>query len=945
MKENRIRSITNLYYSRKDIQKAIFSFCQNREVVPRYFEGFGSRPDSFQYPADIFELAKKGATSFHCSEEIWSDALQIQTGISRAKLNELRIGWDLLIDIDCKYFDYSKKATQAIIRFLKKHGIENLGVKFSVSGDTPILIRNKKEISLLPITDVIELLKKGEKLDVLSLDKNKKLKFSRVYDFLEHKDTVYEITHSQSTIPLKATRHHSVFVWNKGEIVEKKVTDIKKGDFLVSYNSFENPFAQKNNFVTNKFVMKKNQHSLEKPTTKKIKLSKDLMRLLGYFLAEGHVTNIINQVGFSFNKNEKEYIEDVKSLLNEITMKKISIRHPNPSSTQILIHSKEWASFFDDFCGKKKNKHVPGFTWTSSKELFLELLKGYIRGDGYKIGEYEIVAKSVSKKLITEFIWLCKLNNISCNLSSEQNKPHKLPQGDYFKGSFVYMLKIPKSEFEDIEFNRKRNKFSPYSGSKIFPTDGLKEVYKQIKPKMFNYHRKEQMTLKKKRANLNRIRKVLNWFKNYNEKKFSENSKKIISNYEELFSSEISVVEVKETEKKEKERVYDVSVENTESFFGNYSPVLLHNSGSKGFHILIPWNSFPEEVGGEKTSDLFPELPRKIISYIKQESEKEMKKMLPENFESQFKDTQLKKGKKCNNCGEIAEEFLEKHFKCPRCQREEIRKIPKNLDTNKKYRCPDCGISLEIETNKTKTIYECRNCEISSDSQPDNFSRHIETDIFELMGLDLVLVAPRHLFRAPYSLHEKTTLASIVVQPTEEAIENFEMRDANPLRVEIKNFMPESEKGEAQELLIQALDWYKENNKEEIPKEERDFKPVQIKNLSENHFPPSIKKILQGVKDGRKRALFILINFFRSIGMEKDEMEKRIYSWNSKNEVPLNQGYIKSQFSWAYRNKIIPPPNYDKDYYKGIGIQPTEEELRYKNPVSYVLGKFKKSGK
>jgi len=72
-KEQRIRKITHLYYSRPDVQKVLFEFSKNREICPRYFEGFGKRPDSFQYPSDIFELVKKGATSFHCSEELWKD--------------------------------------------------------------------------------------------------------------------------------------------------------------------------------------------------------------------------------------------------------------------------------------------------------------------------------------------------------------------------------------------------------------------------------------------------------------------------------------------------------------------------------------------------------------------------------------------------------------------------------------------------------------------------------------------------------------------------------------------------------------------------------------------------------------------------------------------------------------------------------------------------------
>ena len=73
--------------------------------------------------------------------------------------------------------------------------------------------------------------------------------------------------------------------------------------------------------------------------------------------------------------------------------------------------------------------------------------------------------------------------------------------------------------------------------------------------------------------------------------------------------------------------------------------------------------------------------------------------------------------------------------------------------------------------------------------------------------------------------------------------------------------------------------------------------------------------------------------------MGKDEFEKRIYAWNEKNDPPLKTGYIKTQILWSYRNKIVPPPNYEKDYYKNLGLIPTEEELRYKNPVNYVVRK------
>ncbi len=850
IREDRIRKITHIYYSNPKIQKAIFDFAVNREVCPRYFEGFGKRPDCLQYESDVFELVKKGATSFHCSEEIWDNPLNIQTGMNVKQLNDLRKGWDLILDIDSKYIDYSKICTKILISFLEFSGVKNVGVKFSVSGDTPLLIEKGGETSLISISEVINQIKQGENLRVLSLDKHRKIKLSKIYGFLEHKDLIYEITHSQSTLPLKVTGHHSVFVWDKGDIIQKKVEELKKGDFLISYNSLENPLIKKDLKIINEFEFNKNQHS-KKLIKKEISVNEDLMRLLGYFLAEGHVTNRINQVGFTFNKNEISYIEDVKNILSSLTGKKISLRSPNPNSVQILIHSKEWATFFDSFCGKKKDKHVPPFAFRLQRELFLELLKGYIRGDGYKKGEYGIVVKSVSKKLITDMIWLCKLNNISCTLSSEQNKPHKLPQGTFFKGGLVYLLRIPKSELKSLEFHRKRNKFSPYAGDKIFPVDGLKEVYYQVKPKKFNSHRAEQMTLKKEMANLGRIKKVLDWFEEFKKIDFNENSQKILEDYKKLFNSDISVVKIENISKKGDELVYDVSVEETESFFGNCYPLLLHNSGSKGFHLIIPWKAFPKEINGVKTSEKFPDWARILTKYI-------------------------------------------------------------------------------MEKTKPKLIEE-----VTKLYSPNKYVRDREAPK-EVMP-DLVLVSPRHLFRMPYSLHEKTALASVVLD--KHTISDFQLKDADPFKIEIKNFMPNCKEGEATRLLMQALDWDKENSPKEEEKKNFEYKPIQITDRSEKNFPPCMINILKGVKDGKKRALFALINFFRSAGMEKDELEKTLYSWNEKNQQRLQTGYIKTQISWALKRKPIMPPNC-MEFYQGIEVCSPDALCKIiKNPVNYIVKK------
>ncbi len=119
------------YYKRKDIQKAILDSVKDREVVAQFGVSFGKRPDILTYESDIIEQVKGGATSFHVSEEIWKNSLRLEPTLSRKDLDDLRSGWDLVLDIDCKFLEYSAIAADLLIKAIKHHGVENISCKFS----------------------------------------------------------------------------------------------------------------------------------------------------------------------------------------------------------------------------------------------------------------------------------------------------------------------------------------------------------------------------------------------------------------------------------------------------------------------------------------------------------------------------------------------------------------------------------------------------------------------------------------------------------------------------------------------------------------------------------------------------------------------------------------------------------------------------------------------
>ncbi|VVB80711.1 Uncharacterised protein [uncultured archaeon] len=371
-------------------------------------------------------------------------------------------------------------------------------------------------------------------------------------------------------------------------------------------------------------------------------------------------------------------------------------------------------------------------------------------------------------------------------------------------------------------------------------------------------------------------------------------------------------------------------------------------SGSKGFHIIIPFKSFPEELYGEKTKDKFPEWPRAIAGYLKEiTKEKVNERIIGLTGKEKLKEKGELVERIC--CAVCKNEIIPREedlFECtnPRCG----DKLYFKKNRRKEPRCPNCNFNMNLI--RTEKRYFCETCkkykahtkedkELIKRVIPLNEQKNYETPQEQTTksqedSVDLVLVAPRHLFRAPYSLHEKTALVSCVLNKDELA--SFQLTDADPLKIKIRNYNPEVKKEEAKNLLLQAIDWAKKKTPQEEKKKyggaTLDLKGLKI---TEDMFPDVIKKILVGKRqDGRKRALSILISFYTSLEMPKDYIEEKIYEWNKKNK-PLKDGYVRSQIEWGVKHKRL-PPNYDKPIYREI-VPEGFDIAGLKNPINYTI--------
>ncbi len=119
------------FYLRKEILQELLRLARGREVQAWFGDVRGMRPEIVNFEGDLRDLINQGMTSFHVSEERWSDPLVLKPGLGKKDLDNFRVGWDAIIDIDSKNLEFSKICAELIIDALKFYDLKSYSVKFS----------------------------------------------------------------------------------------------------------------------------------------------------------------------------------------------------------------------------------------------------------------------------------------------------------------------------------------------------------------------------------------------------------------------------------------------------------------------------------------------------------------------------------------------------------------------------------------------------------------------------------------------------------------------------------------------------------------------------------------------------------------------------------------------------------------------------------------------
>ena len=117
-----------------------------------------------------------------------------------------------------------------------------------------------------------------------------------------------------------------------------------------------------------------------------LNIEKNFARLIGYYLSEGCITQDKKsiRIRFTFNVKEKEYINDLKSILNYLGIKFSVYRDKKFDSLTIKISNRLLGLFFRDVLKTGVDSYemkIPDFVYFSNEKIRKEVLKGIFRGD------------------------------------------------------------------------------------------------------------------------------------------------------------------------------------------------------------------------------------------------------------------------------------------------------------------------------------------------------------------------------------------------------------------------------------------------------------------------------------------------------------------------------------------------------------------------------------
>ena len=329
-------------------------------------------------------------------------------------------------------------------------------------------------------------------------------------------------------------------------------------------------------------------------------LTSSFMKYLGLFIAEGHTDN--RQIGFTFSRDERDLVKLVCNTGYSLGVNYTIEERPEKNSVRVKFFGGILSYLFRKWCGRgAKNKKIPNFVFTASKELRQDCLDYLYVGDGHNTpNRNQLMLSTTSKELANQSIYLWLLNGVVASHTTKLTKnglgkrpclSHVITVcGDCINKSNYYSTNInTKRRWFDLDLRlinkllgRKRTK-EVLNYMKKFEDYTDKEISKQDFVNMFNTS-KVGYKLSFLLANEYLIETNGRYCLSEKTKEIQLELKKL----QILLDSDFMFLPIKKIKRIDEgfEYVYDISVPEGENFVGGFGGISCHNSrGQQGIGI------------------------------------------------------------------------------------------------------------------------------------------------------------------------------------------------------------------------------------------------------------------------------------------------------------------------------------------------------------------------
>jgi predicted ATP-dependent protease len=424
---------------------------------------------------------------------------------------------------------------------------------------------------MIPLTEPIE---------TLSLNKETcKLEWKQIKYVYRHKtkEQLFKFT-LETGRQVTVTGDHSIFILQNGKPTVKPARQLAKNNCVL---------------IPRKI-----------PTQNKHHVSLEAARLLGYYIAEGHVRGDKGsyKIEFTLHKKEQHIIDDIKHCARICLSAEARVYPHGENGARTIIYGKHAHNLFTFLLGdihdkKAKTKGIPLCIINAQSEAQEEFIKAYIAGDA---------GVTKSRRLMSELLYLFLQNNIIATVQQREDTKQAIIRGRTIKSTGErYDLKSPKTN-RPCQARYNLPPFEALSKNTIraFFKEAISSEYKRATPE-----RAENTLLLARLKALNSGSLHGKQFKElfgqctleyardhpdlFNVQKvgrealvsITEQGKYALAGLEQiekLASSDLGFARIKRIERvtSSNEFVYDVSVPGYESFVGGFGGIICHNSGA-----------------------------------------------------------------------------------------------------------------------------------------------------------------------------------------------------------------------------------------------------------------------------------------------------------------------------------------------------------------------------